>query len=177
MLWTSDFRSEAESFRSSVHKLCERPGLKIYIPHHLTSPAILISPSESSNNILQIEYAIMRPIFRRLLLSAKVAAAGGAAGLGSFFIYTRNDKFTAVDESDSIFKIVEQNGWNPHSNPTTHDFYVRRVSLNDIRPELRDSPEELTKAFCAGVWSNWGIVAESFLSMLLIKWLTLPYYL
>lgn len=100
----------------------------------------------------------MRPTLRYFLQSAKVATAGGAIGLGSFFIYTRNAEFTSIAESDPIFKLVEQKGWNPHRNPTTHDFYVRRVSLSDIRPELRDSPTELTKTFCAGVWSDWGNV-------------------
>lgn len=101
----------------------------------------------------------MRPILRRFVQTAKVAAVGGAAGLGSFFIYTRNAEFTSIDESDPIFKAIEKRAWNPHNNPSTHDFYVRRVPLNDIRPELRDSPAELTKVFCAGVWSNWGILS------------------
>lgn len=110
----------------------------------------------------------MRPTLRYFLQSAKVATAGGAIGLGSFFIYTRKAEFTSIAESDPIFKLAEDRGWNPHRNPTTHDFYVRRVSLSDILPELRDSPTELTKTFCAGVWSDWGNVFLP--GILLVSW-------
>lgn len=102
----------------------------------------------------------MRPTLRYFLQSLKVATAGGAIGLGSFFIYTRNTEFTSIAESDPIFRLVGNRGLNPHRNPTTHDFYVRRVLLSDIRPELRGSNTELTRAFCAGVWSGWGNISQ-----------------
>lgn len=104
----------------------------------------------------------MRPVTRRVLQTAKTAIIGGAAGFGSFFIYTRKDDFLPMLARDPIFQLVDKRNWNPHRNPTTHDFFVRRVSLNEIRPELREQPEKLTEAFCAGVWSNWRIVSLRF---------------
>lgn len=99
----------------------------------------------------------MRPGLRYLVQSAKLAIAGGTIGLGSFFIYTRHTKFSPVEDSDPLIKLVKEKGWNPHNNPMIKDLYVRRVPLEKIRPELRDSPVRLTRALCAGVWSNWGI--------------------
>ncbi|KAJ5089565.1 hypothetical protein N7532_008249 [Penicillium argentinense] len=106
----------------------------------------------------------MRPILQRLIQTAKIAAVGGTATLSSFFIYTRNTKFTPIDDSDPIFRIARERNLNPHENPTTHDFFIRRVPLGDIRSEVRDSPVKLTEAFCAGVWSNWGFAIQRALS-------------
>ncbi|KAJ5679694.1 hypothetical protein N7462_007938, partial [Penicillium macrosclerotiorum] len=102
----------------------------------------------------------MGPILHRLARTAQVAALGGTAGLSSFFIYTRKDELVPIEPTDRIFRIVREQNWNPHGNPFTQDFFVRRVPLNQIRPELRDQPDKLTDAFCAGVWSNWGFFLQ-----------------
>lgn len=92
-------------------------------------------------------------IFSRFL---KLTTIGGAATVGGFFWYTRNDVFVPLPLTDRIFHSARFNALNPLRNPTTHDLCIRRVPLSDIDPTLLEKKGNLVEAFCAGVWSGWG---------------------
>lgn len=88
----------------------------------------------------------------------KLSTITATAGLGAFFVATRNNSFVAMDPAtDSIFTSKAFRKLNPEANPTTHDLCVRRVPLTDINPVLLEKKGRLVEAFCAGVWSGWGI--------------------
>jgi hypothetical protein len=86
----------------------------------------------------------------------KLTTYGGLASLGSFFLYTRNDRFVPMTTSDPIFNHPFYHKFNPSGNPTTHDLCIRRVPLSEINPSLLEKKGKLVEAFCAGVWSGWG---------------------
>ncbi|KAL5341087.1 hypothetical protein BJX70DRAFT_359581 [Aspergillus crustosus] len=86
----------------------------------------------------------------------KLTTFGGLAGLGSFFLYTRNAHFVPMTTTDPIFNHPCYQKFNPSRNPTTHDLCIRRVPLNEINPRLLEKKGKLVEAFCAGVWSGWG---------------------
>ncbi|RHZ58935.1 uncharacterized protein CDV56_105351 [Aspergillus thermomutatus] len=92
-------------------------------------------------------------IFGRFL---RLTTIGGAATVGGFFWYTRNDVFEPLPLTDRIFHSARFNVLNPLRNPTTHDLCIRRVPLSDIDPTLLEKKGKLVEAFCAGVWSGWG---------------------
>ncbi|KAL9110656.1 MAG: hypothetical protein Q9227_004833 [Pyrenula ochraceoflavens] len=77
-------------------------------------------------------------------------------------VYTRKSYFTPMSSTtDAIFSSPHLTKLNPNRNPTTHDLCLRRVPLKDIKPSLlKESkskpPEELTTAFCQGVWGGKG---------------------
>ncbi|KAH1303151.1 hypothetical protein KXV31_008319 [Aspergillus fumigatus] len=86
----------------------------------------------------------------------KLTTIGGAATVGGFFWYTRNDVFVPLPLTDRILHSARFNALNPLRNPTTHDLCIRRVPLSDIDPTLLEKKGKLVEAFCAGVWSGWG---------------------
>lgn len=93
----------------------------------------------------------------------KLTTISATAGLGAFFVATRNSSFVALDPAkDPIFSSKPFRKLNPEANPTTHDLCVRRVPLTDINPVLLEKKGRLVEAFCAGVWSGWGIFSLSF---------------
>lgn len=91
---------------------------------------------------------------RRLL---KLTTYTTTATLGAFFYSTRNSTFTPLPATDHIFHSSHFHALNPERNPTTHDLCVRRVPLSDIQPALLEKKGALVEAFCAGVWSGWGM--------------------
>lgn len=97
---------------------------------------------------------VIRRVFR-------LSAIGGAASVGAFFWATRNDKFVPMTLSDHIFHSAQFHKLNPSQNPTTHDLCIRRVPLSDINPTLLEKKGKLVEAFCAGVWSGWGMLPTS----------------
>ncbi|PLB40325.1 uncharacterized protein BDW47DRAFT_101792 [Aspergillus candidus] len=88
--------------------------------------------------------------------TVKVTTLGAATAAGAFAWATRNDKLVPMTPADRIFSSPAYRNLNPSNNPTTHDYYVRRVPLTDIKPSLLENKGKLTEAFCAGVWSGWG---------------------
>lgn len=88
----------------------------------------------------------------------KFTTITATAGLGAFFVATRNSSFVELDPAkDPIFASKAFRKLNPEGNPTTHDLCVRRVPLTDINPVLLEKKGRLVEAFCAGVWSGLGI--------------------
>jgi hypothetical protein len=96
-------------------------------------------------------------MMRRLKATLKVAVYGTGASLGAFFFATRKNVFVPLDPTDAIFHHRLLRELNPSSNPTMHDVCVRRIPISDIRPELLNKEGGLVEAFCAGVWSGWGM--------------------
>ncbi|KAF9269787.1 hypothetical protein L218DRAFT_983580 [Marasmius fiardii PR-910] len=92
---------------------------------------------------------------------AKVTAFGGAGGLGTFFFLTRKSTFVPIDPNTSpLFHIRQVQLLNPNKNLTSYDDCIRKVPLDQIKPELLDREGELVKAFCAGVWSGSGYTPQ-----------------
>ncbi|RLM01925.1 hypothetical protein CFD26_108227 [Aspergillus turcosus] len=90
----------------------------------------------------------------------KLTTIGGAATVGGFFWYTRNDVFVPLPLSDRIFHSARFNVLNPLRNPTTHDLCIRKVPLSEIDPTLLEKKGKLVEAFCAGIWSGWGYAIQ-----------------
>ncbi|KAK1230164.1 hypothetical protein PQX77_006758 [Marasmius sp. AFHP31] len=92
---------------------------------------------------------------------AKTAALGGATGFGTFLFLTRKNEFVPMGPSNSpLFHSRHVKSWNPNDNATTHDDCMRKVPLDQIRPELLQKEGELVRAFVAGVWSGAGYVPQ-----------------
>lgn len=81
---------------------------------------------------------------------------GGAASTGAFFYGVRNSKFVPFSVSDAIFNSAAYNKFNPEKNPSTKDLCVRKVPLNQVKPQLLEKEGRLVEAFCAGVWGGFG---------------------
>jgi hypothetical protein len=97
-------------------------------------------------------------VFKKALLSTlRVVSIGGLATTGTYAIVTRKNEFQPVDaKTDKLVNSPHFARLNPEKNPIVHDFCVRKVPLSKIKPELRENNQELTRAFCAGVWSGEG---------------------
>ncbi|KAL0069351.1 Lanosterol 14-alpha-demethylase [Marasmius tenuissimus] len=92
---------------------------------------------------------------------AKTASLGGVTGLGTFLFLTRKNEFVPMDPSNSpLFHSRHYKSWNPNDNATTHDDCMRKVPLDQIRPELLQKEGELVRAFVAGVWSSTGYAPQ-----------------
>lgn len=92
-------------------------------------------------------------IFKALFQTTVI---GGAATTGAFFFGVRNSKFVPLSASDAIFSSAPYNKFNPEKNPTTNDLCVRKVPLNQLKPQLLEKEGRLVEGFCAGVWSGLG---------------------
>ncbi|CCX33366.1 hypothetical protein FPQ18DRAFT_322431 [Pyronema domesticum] len=97
-------------------------------------------------------------VFKKALFSTlRVISIGGLATTGTYAIVTRKNEFQPVDaKTDKLVNSPHFARLNPEKNPIVHDFCVRKVPLSKIKPELRENNQELTRAFCAGVWSGEG---------------------
>ncbi|KIY69769.1 hypothetical protein CYLTODRAFT_420336 [Cylindrobasidium torrendii FP15055 ss-10] len=92
---------------------------------------------------------------------AKATALASGTGVGAFFFLTRKSTFVPLDPaSHPLFRIAQIQKFNPEKNPMFYDDCVRKVPLQDIRPELLDKDGELVKAFCAGVWGGPGYAIQ-----------------
>lgn len=87
----------------------------------------------------------------------KTTAYGGAGAAASWLYLTRNSKFVPLSASDPIFNSAAYRRNNPNHNPATQDLCVRRVPLQDIKPDLLEKDGKLVEAFCAGVWGGLGM--------------------
>ncbi|KAL0576425.1 hypothetical protein V5O48_005561 [Marasmius crinis-equi] len=98
------------------------------------------------------------PLLARI---AKTTLVSGAAGLGTFLFLTRKNDFVPMDPSTSpLFRKKYIQSWNRNQNPTTHDDCMRKVPLDQIRPELLGKEGELVRAFSAGIWSGPGYTLQ-----------------
>ncbi|KAJ7279063.1 hypothetical protein C8J57DRAFT_1305426 [Mycena rebaudengoi] len=86
----------------------------------------------------------------------------GAAGFGGFFIFARKSHFVPFAvASDPIFTSAHFKKFNPHQNAATiEDLCVRRVPLDQIKPELLKEEGKLVEQFCAGAWSGFGYALQ-----------------
>ncbi|KAK8201699.1 hypothetical protein IWZ01DRAFT_443244 [Phyllosticta capitalensis] len=94
----------------------------------------------------------MRAINRFVLYTT--ASAG--AGFIGWKVYSRNTSFVPIDVSSPSFSSIAKSvdGINPHKNkPAMLDHCERRVPLDRLQTTDLD---ELTRRFCAGVWSGPG---------------------
>lgn len=87
----------------------------------------------------------------------KTAVYGAATTVATFAVLTRKSEFPPVTAAaEELFKSELYKRLNPDGNTPLYDVCVRRVRLDKIRPELRNEPEALVTAFCAGIWSGNG---------------------
>jgi hypothetical protein len=92
----------------------------------------------------------------KALLKTSIVSVGTTAA--TFALLTRKDEFVPVSPlMDELLKSKHYAKLNPNNNPVTHDLCIRRVPLSKIKPPLRENPDALTRAFCAGVWSGNGM--------------------
>jgi hypothetical protein len=92
------------------------------------------------------------------IFRAAVAFTGWAS-LGTaiaFTVYTRKSKIYDLDSTDYLLGTTILARFNPYNNPVMKDVCVRKVPVDQIRPELLEKEGKLVEAFCAGVWSGWG---------------------
>ena len=93
--------------------------------------------------------AILRSLFKSALVSA-------TAGAGCFWYATKDSTFVPLATSDYLFNSSYFRKFNPSSNPTTHDYCIRRVPLSKIDKKLQNQDGKLVNAFCASVWGGLG---------------------
>ena len=132
-----------------------------------------LHPSHHNCILAPSQYQLRMGIFRKTL---KLTTIGATATLGSFFYATRNCSFVPVDPAtDPIFSWKPFRKLNPSRNPTVHDLCVRRVPLSEINPALLEKKGRLVEAFCAGVWSGWGMCRYNIYIYIYIRTLTPGY--
>ena len=95
-------------------------------------------------------------VFRTALALTGWGSFGSALG---YTIWTRKSKVLPVPSTDYIFNHTLFARYNPNNNPVTQDVCVRRVPLEQIRPDLLEKEDEgkLVEKFCAGVWGGLGM--------------------
>ena len=89
---------------------------------------------------------------------ASLAVAGwGSLGTAiAFTAYTRKSKIYDLDSTDYLLGTTILARCNPYNNPVMKDVCVRKVPIDQIRPELLEKEGKVVEAFCAGIWSGWG---------------------
>jgi hypothetical protein len=92
-------------------------------------------------------------IFRTTLAVAGYGSLGAALG---YTLWTRKSKVYGLPRDDYLYGTSLFARFNPYDNPTTSDVCIRKVPLDQIRPELLEKDGALVQAFCSGVWSGWG---------------------
>lgn len=126
-------------------------------PHNLVSTQYLFPALDYPNHHLPLQHTktVKMGIIRGTL---KLTSIGTAATLGTFFWATRDSTFVPLPVTDHIFQSKLFSKFNPSKNPTTHDLCIRKVPLSEINPALLEKKGKLVEAFCAGVWSGWGML-------------------
>ena len=94
-------------------------------------------------------------IFRTAIGVTGWTSLGSAIG---YTIWTRHSKVLPVPSTDYIYNNTLYARYNPNLNPVTHDICIRRVPTDRIKPELLEKEGKLVEAFCAGIWSGWGML-------------------
>ncbi|KAF7307740.1 hypothetical protein MKEN_01134100 [Mycena kentingensis (nom. inval.)] len=97
---------------------------------------------------------------RAVRLASKFATyttAAGAASLGGFFFYTRRAEFVPFSLADDpIVASATYKKLNAFGNDGLHDYYVRKVPLDQVKPELLADEGKLVEKLCGGVWGGFG---------------------
>lgn len=92
-------------------------------------------------------------IIRKAIGVTGWTALGTAIG---FTVYTRKSKIYDLEPTDYLLGNTILARFNPYNNPMMKDICVRKVPIEQIRPELLEKEGKLVEAFCAGVWSGAG---------------------
>lgn len=87
-----------------------------------------------------------------------VVGWGSLAAASTFVALTRKNRIVPVPPTDYIFNTTSYARNNPNNAPVTQDLCLRKVPLDQLRPELLEKAEEgkLVEAFCAGLWGGVG---------------------
>lgn len=96
------------------------------------------------------------PILKGLKGLATFTGASAALFAGTWKLYTHNTTFVPFDSTTASFLTLSNplRSRNPNNNPPAlQDHCLRRVPLSKLQTT---DQEELTRRFCAGVWSGWG---------------------
>lgn len=96
------------------------------------------------------------PILKGLKGLATFTGASAALFAGTWKLYTHNTTFVPFDSTTASFLTLSNplRSRNPNNNPPALlDHCQRRVPLSKLQTT---DQEELTRKFCAGVWSGWG---------------------
>lgn len=96
------------------------------------------------------------PILKGLKGLATFTGASAALFAGTWKLYTHNTTFVPFDSTTASFLTLSNplRSRNPNNNPPAlQDHCQRRVPLSRLQTT---DQEELTRRFCAGVWSGWG---------------------
>lgn len=96
------------------------------------------------------------------LLRTAVAVTGWSS-LGAaitFAVYTRRSKIYDMDSTDYLLGNTMLARFNPYNNPMMKDVCVRKVPIEQIRPELLQEDGKLVEAFSAGIWSGSGYAIQ-----------------
>ncbi|KAI9731299.1 MAG: hypothetical protein M1834_005202 [Cirrosporium novae-zelandiae] len=96
------------------------------------------------------------PILKKLTGLAGGAGTSLALGYGTFYMWSRDSQFVPVTNTEKILKSRVYRKYNPNGNPPLHDYCVKKVPLDKIKPELLEKKGKLVEAFCAGVWGGAG---------------------
>ena len=81
---------------------------------------------------------------------------GSLAGVGTFAWATRGSRVLPLPQTDYLYNTTWYARYNAENNQPVSDVCVRRVPLNQIRPELLEKDGKLVERFCAGVWGGIG---------------------
>ena len=79
----------------------------------------------------------------------------GTSGTAAY-LAARNPVISPLAATDPIWTSSIYKRYNPSKNPATQDICIKRVPLDNIRPELLQKEGALALEFCRGVWSGWG---------------------
>lgn len=78
------------------------------------------------------------------------------AAASTFVALTRKNRIVPVNPTDYIFNSTSYARNNPNNAPVTQDLCLRKVPLDQLKPELLEKEGKLVEAFCAGLWSGVG---------------------
>ncbi|RGP62695.1 hypothetical protein FSPOR_9082 [Fusarium sporotrichioides] len=90
-------------------------------------------------------------IVRKTIVPGLLGTSTAAAYLAS-----QNPVISPLPANDPIWSSRLFRRANPNGNPATQDVVIKRIPLDNIRPELLQKNGDLALEFCRGIWSGWG---------------------
>ncbi|KAK5054575.1 hypothetical protein LTR84_001466 [Exophiala bonariae] len=104
----------------------------------------------------------------------RAVGLGTLAGAGTFTLWTRQCRMEGLGRDDPVFLRPSFAKFNPSSTPSSEmrDICTRRLSLDEIRPDLLENSRKggsaLVEGFAQGVWGGFGYTPQRFLLNLVL---------
>ena len=130
------------------------PGIELrcsHVPELNSHPSdyIIVAPFSRFSSGIAIAMGVVRTLLTW-------TGYGSLAGVGTFAWATRGSRVLPLPQTDYLYNTTWYARYNAENNQPVSDVCVRRVPLNQIRPELLEKDGKLVERFCAGVWGGIG---------------------